>query len=164
MQAVYSISTTRADETHQMLKEILQQVVRLSLQSQEPRKAVEVQDQSPGKSPIAQEIDLNEGQPCWELMETITRLCDLVRDKQGRTTPSEAKDLIEGLLAALRFMMSREFLEAAVASGLVGKEFCPTCHKRHLGDLQTGLTAVYSALLSAQQITLNEAGERRILG
>jgi hypothetical protein len=153
MRTIASASTT----SHNMLEEILQQVVRLTLSNQASSDAVKVQRArmaTSSPSPVKSE-------PCKELLSTITRLCSRVNDNrlQGRIKSREAKDIIGDLLLALELMKSGEFLQAGVVSSLVDQEICWTCRRRHSSDLRTSLTTAYEALLPTRQITVNHVGK-----
>lgn len=157
--------TSSSVQTQEILRQLLEMVVKLSVQQKEPEPtpAVETHDDSSDtpedEMELDEESDVEEVHICSKLTETISRLCDLVRDKQGRPAPGESGGIIESLIKTLEFLRSGEFLEASIASRLMERRICSACQRGHLADLQAGLTSVYVALLSVRQVILNEPGE-----
>jgi hypothetical protein len=151
-----STSTTN----HSMLKEILQHVVRLTVNNQTSNDAVGIQ----GASVAASSPSPGRSEPCKELLNTITRLCSRVNDNRlrGRVNFEQAKDIIGDLLLALRLMKSDEFLQAGIVSSLVDRGICSSCRRCHSSDLRTCLTTAYEALLPTRQVTVNHAGKALI--
>jgi hypothetical protein len=164
IQATSSASANSHLETHALLRQMLQQLTGLSLGVQGPSRVVEVQDDGVTRSPLHEEAhlaDLKSEQPCKELTDIITRLCNRVTDNelQGRIVLREAQDIICDLLLALEVMKSEEFLQAACESGLVDRGVCSTCTRRHISDLRTTLTEVSAALVPARQVAVNDTGK-----
>jgi hypothetical protein len=157
--------TSSSMQTHALLRQLLEQFAKFSVQQKEPESSppVETHDNSSDASEDGMELDedsdVEEVHICSKLTETISRLCDLVRDKQGRPAPGESGSIIESLLKTLEFMRSGEFLEASVASRLMERGMCSACQRGHLADLQAGLTSVYVALVSVGQVIVNEPGK-----
>jgi hypothetical protein len=151
-----STSTTN----HSMLKEILQHVVRLTVNNQTSNDAVGIQ----GASVAASSPSPGRSEPCKELLNTITRLCSRVNDNRlrGRVNFEQAKDIIGDLLLALGLMKSHEFLQAGLVSSLVDPGICSACRRCHSSDLRTCLTTAYEALLPTRQVTVNHAGKALI--
>jgi len=160
-QTTSSASDIRHLETRSLLEQILHHVAGTATGKQNADNGLGVQDGSAATTPLGEEIPPTKRSPCEELKTTITRLCNVVYDRQlrGRVTPGEANDIISDLLLALELMRTDEFLQAGVTSNLVDQGVCSTCCRRHLADLRTSLAAVYSALLSARQVAVNDVGK-----
>lgn len=144
------VAAQRAQD--QKLDQILEQMLKLTLERQQPSRVVEVPEHgsaTPEPSGTG---------PCSELMESLTRLCRLVDLHQEKRTLSHSTDVVKSLLALLSYMMSGEFLQGAVAASLVSKGACDRCCGRHVESLKECLSSVYGVLLSSRCTTLNHHG------
>lgn len=153
MNHMLAAQTAQGAETNQKLDQILEQMLQLNLERQQPNRVVEVPDhgratpEPPGP------------EPCSELMDSVAHLCRLVDMQQGATAVHNSSDVIKGLLAMLDRMMSGEFLQGAVAASLVKAGACERCCGRHVESLKECLSSVYGILLSSRRTTLNHHGK-----
>lgn len=152
-QDVLAAQAAQGVETTQKLNQILEQMLKLNLERQQPNRVVEVPDYG-FAAPEPPSLG-----PCSELMNSMARLCRLVDIQQGNTTLNNSTDIVKGLLAMLSYMMSGEFLQGAVAASLVKTGACERCCGRHIESLKESLSSVYGVLLSARRTTLNHHGK-----
>ncbi|SPO06532.1 uncharacterized protein DNG_09222 [Cephalotrichum gorgonifer] len=157
VQVMSSSQAAGHSRTDAKLDEILEQLLTLQLQRQSSSRGVEVKGRDSHKQTPAKGLRVGyKEETCSELMESLARLCRLADKKSGRVAPGESEDIIKSLLAIMTWMMSQEFLRGATTSGLVDTKPCTSCDGQHLQDIRTCVSSVYSVLLSARHITLND--------
>lgn len=151
-QEMLTAQAAQGTETNQKLDKILEQMLKLTLERQQPNMVIEVSHHGP---PTPEPTNLG---PCSNLLDSIARLCRLVDTQQGSMRHHNSPDVVNALLAMLSCMMSGEFLQGAVAAHLVKVGLCERCHGRHLETLKTCVSSVYGVLLSSRRTTLNHHG------
>lgn len=153
MSASYASRNTHMNER---LDEILYQILNLKLDGQRESRVVEVDDEVEMGSILR--TDQWGTRPCLGLMESIKRLCRVVRREKIHPKIGGDKDVVAALLAMLGCMGSDEFLRDAVLSGVVTPGCCDDCSGHHLQELKECLSSVHSILASSQRILLDRSG------
>jgi len=161
--AVQSMSLAAAANQAEILaslEQVLQKVAGLSLGNQTSNRVVEVQE-GVAKSLPDRQADAAKREPCKELTNIITRLCNRVNDSQlqGKVMSGDAKGIVSDLLLALDMVSSEEFFQANVVPGLVDQGICSACCKGHWADLRSSLATVHAALVPTRQLRLNDTGK-----
>ena len=161
VQTMSSAAAANQAEILASLEQVLQKVAGLSLGNQTPNRVVEAQGQGIAKGLSDQQKDAAKPEPCKELTNIITRLCNRVNDSQlqGRVMSGDAKGIVSDLLLALEMMSSEEFFQANVVPGLVDQGICSTCCEGHWADLRSTLGTVHAALAPTRQLRLNDTGK-----
>ena len=160
MQAVPPKNVPEGCEVKQMLRQIAENIARLSLQGIAPAQADEIRENPSGECSLAQNVDVDEKQPRAKLLAAVSQLCDIAYGMQGRTSPCQPEEVFHCLTSVLSLMTSSEYLGAVVTSGLMDTTVCSTCAKRRARDLQAGLNSILGALLSVQQVEVHKPGEQ----
>ena len=153
IQAVTTARGTEATQTTQILDEILEQILKLSLGRQQSNNEGNelLGDGHSSPNPLL-------SGPCSDLMASITQLCRLFDRQQTRTPATEAVDVIQYLRAVLSCMMSAQFLQEAITANLLEFRVCKKCCRPHVEDLKACLSSVYNVLLATRHITTNCQG------
>lgn len=156
-----SILTTR-DEKFRAMFEDMMQIAGLSLEQQRSQAGRTWSNDTPRDSANAatdtSQSSSGNSQPGNQLMEYISRLCDLVSDRHDRSGSIVAEDIIiDTLLEVLDCLRSRAFLQTAHMVGLESNH--GGCADQHeLRGLKRDLDKTYSAISLAGRFRFNTSG------